>query len=202
MSFNLMATQKQTSTLILTGAIEVVLTLFAAFGTSLRNVLPDVIEQKEFIYNMTQWICLAIFLFIKVLVFVWSKQNKLGVMIVFIGSFILLISSSWLYYDHTQNHLKKIECLEGETVITGELTPESIRTCTENKGIILEGTSCEDFLLSDRTSGDYMRIWDPDSIKHNTDLFVIFYVVLVMSLSVCIFSLVEFIPIIKRNNAA
>lgn len=186
----------------LTTALQIVVCLFGAFGAFLGDILPEVISGRKFIYGITQFACLLVFLLIKMIITKRSpatyKKYFKGFALALSLSFIVF---SYLYYTQQRNHLRDSPFTD-EKIITGELTPQALKMCKSKAfqdEIKAKGISEEENLMRSRTESDLHSIWTPNSVSKNTDLFVFYYVMLVICLSTAVFAAIELIP--KNQNA-
>ena len=179
----------------LTTGTQTVAALFAAFNGFLKNILPEQIEIKTFLYGFLQISCLIIFLLLKFLILNRKKSN-LWINIVII-SFISVLISGFGYYYHSVNTLQKV----GESnymAISGTLSDSSKTFCNSNNyknDKLLHTKSCEEGILFYATTADIPWIWTTASVQKNVAIFIIVYSVFVFSITVCIFALLELIPL-------
>lgn len=186
----------------LTTALQIVVGLFGAFGAFLGDILPDIIINRKFIYGITQFSCLLIFLLLKLTL---NKsqllKDKKYWKLFTISMSILFFVFSFLYYNQQKNHLRDSP-FNDQKIITGELTKSSLTMCESKQfqeEYIRMNIPCEEAIMKLRNEEDINQIWTPDSVKHNTDLFVFYYVLLVIFLSTAVFAAIELIP---KNQSA
>ncbi|WP_284653284.1 hypothetical protein [Flavobacterium terrisoli] len=178
---------------ILVIGIQVVLTFLGAFGAILKDILPNEIESKPFIYGITQFSCLFVFLILKAAFFkkkVIKKSHWIAFASLMLVSFLV---SSWFFYNHNRKAIILVGANAEKVIIGNELTPRAKTACTNIKKMFPELTlkECQQKLLVEGTADDPTWIWTEPSIEQNEDKFVLFYILLVISLSAGLFSLVE-----------
>jgi hypothetical protein len=180
----------------LTSALQIIVGLFGAFGAFLSDILPEAVDSRKFIYGITQFACLLVFLLLKIMLtkanIIQEKKNWKWFTLAMSALFIVFSS---LYYYQQQNYLRN-NPFTGKKMITGELTQRSLDICNSKifKRENPDGLPCEEALLSMRTEDDIYLIYKPESVQHHTNLFVLYYIFLVIALSAAVFASIELIP--------
>ncbi|MEP6681826.1 MAG: hypothetical protein ABJA35_01145 [Parafilimonas sp.] len=182
---------------IIKNSIQLVVLLFAAFGGFLLNIAPPANGTVNLAVGITEFITLALLLFISaftnfslVLNKKRFKRNYRSWLIFSAVCFTMLIATSLLYFNNYGKlvlHVNKWDT----TFIRGELSPDAIQLCSEDK---YSASQCENQLLKYEYGVKDVEdglLWTKESMHNNQLRLLLFYLGFIITLSACLFSLIE-----------
>ncbi|MGF1923684.1 MAG: hypothetical protein ACQUHE_05860 [Bacteroidia bacterium] len=185
---------------LLAGALQLVVAFYGAFGSVLQQILPAQIDQKEFIYNYIQIVCVVIFLLIKFVV-LKDKTSKFWYWVIGV-SFLIFLVAGFKFHQHAKSTLRFVG-KSNFKAINGDLSERSKQFCNGDyykNDPTLKHLSCERAILSISTALDLEWIYTPESVEKNVNKFSLLYVIIALSLSVTVFSLLELIPASSNDS--
>jgi hypothetical protein len=182
---------------LIKGAIEVVLLLFAAFGGFLTNIAPPGSDVKLPL-GIAQFITLCLLLYISAFSRYSLSMNKrkykknYGLWLIVAGIFLVLtLASAFVYFGQYE---KRVIAKENWDVrlVRGQLTDSSRAICAEEK--IGDTNACEFELLNNfYTSNEVMngKLWTRESVSAAKMRLLVSYIAFILSLSVILFAALE-----------
>ena len=184
-------------TAIIKSSIQLVVLLFAAFGGFLLNIAPPSNSTVNLAVGITEFITLALLLFISaftnfslVLNKKRFKKNYRSWLIFGAVCFVLLLFFSIQYFSRYNNSVVTVNKWDTK-FIRGTLSPDAIKLCADEKYNI---NHCESLLLEHEYGVDDIEdglLWTKESMKKNQLQLLIYYLSFIITLSACLFSLIE-----------
>jgi hypothetical protein len=176
-------------------AVQVITFLFAAFSGYLKGIAPPE-QHGTFAAGLASFLALIVFLFVSGVARARSRKEQRVLWLRLAAGLFVVCAISGLTYKYELDRLTFSYPPEGNGAqYIGGTVPTQL-----SKPFFDEGFSASQIVAKFGGLQNEHLVWTQESINHAVMLLITFYLLLVLSLAACIFSLTEIV--LAKGNAS